>query len=65
MFVGGFDSLFRAGKNYYLQVFLEECKYVIKEKKIHNYITDDMEVSDSDEVNSDKKILEKIQIKKV
>ena len=65
MFVGSFDSLLRAGKNYYLQVLLEECKYVIKEKKIHNYITDDMEVSDSDEVNSDKKILEKIQIKKV
>ena len=65
LFVGSFDSLFRAGKNYYLQVLLEECKYVIKEKKIHNYITDDMEVSDSDEVNSDKKILEKIQIKKV
>ena len=65
MFVGSFDSLFRADKNYYLQVLLEECKYVIKEKKIHNYITDDMEVSDSDEVNSDKKILDKIQIKKV
>ena len=64
MFVGGFDSLFRAGKNYYLQVFLEECKYVIKEKKIHNYITDDIEISDSDEVNSDKKIPEKIQTKK-
>ena len=46
-------------------MLLEECKYVIKEKKIHNYITDDMEVSDSDEVNSDKKILDKIQIKKV
>ena len=65
MFVDGFDSLFRAGKNYYLQVFLEECKYVIKEKKIHNYITDDIEISDSDEVNSDKKIPEKIQTKKV
>ena len=27
------DSVFRTGKNYYPQVFLEECKYVIKEKK--------------------------------
>ena len=26
------DSVFRAGKNYY-QVFLKECKYVVKEKK--------------------------------
>ena len=28
------DSVFRTGKNYYLQVFLEECKYVVKEKKV-------------------------------
>ena len=27
------DPVFRTGKNYYPQVFLEECKYVIKEKK--------------------------------
>ena len=26
------DSVFRTGKNYYLQVFLEECKYVVKKK---------------------------------
>ena len=26
------DSVFRTGKNYYPQVFLEECKYVAKEK---------------------------------
>ena len=30
------NSAFRTDKNYYLQVFLLECKYVIKEKKIHN-----------------------------
>ena len=28
------DSIFRTGKNYYPQVFLEECKYVVKEKKV-------------------------------
>ena len=28
------DSVFRTGKNYYPQVFLEECKHVIKEKSI-------------------------------
>ena len=27
------DSLFKIGKNYYPQVSLEECKYVVKEKK--------------------------------
>ena len=26
------NSAFRAGKNYYHQVFLEECKYVVTEK---------------------------------
>ena len=28
------NSVFRTGKNYYPQVFLEECKYVVKEKKV-------------------------------
>ena len=37
------DSVFRRGKNYYLQVFLEECKYVIsKKKKLSEYITDNL-----------------------
>ena len=27
------DSVFRIGQNYYPQMFLEECKYVVKEKK--------------------------------
>ena len=48
-------------KTYYPQVFLEECKYVIKEKKIHKYIIDNVKISsDSDEEtlgkNSDGKI---------
>ena len=45
------DSIFRTGKNWYPQVFLEECKYFIKEKKIPKYIIDDIEIS-SDEENS-------------
>ena len=28
------DSIFRTGKNYYRQDYFEECKYVVKEKKI-------------------------------
>ena len=49
------DSVYKKGKNYYVQVFLEECKYVFKEKKMPNYITDDIEISsdDSDRKNSD------------
>ena len=57
-------------KTYYPQVFL-----VIKEKKIHKYIIDDVKISsDSDEEtlgknsdckkNSDEEILEKIQMEK-
>ena len=34
------DSVYRTGKNYYPQVLLEECKYVAKEKKMPEYITD-------------------------
>ena len=55
------DSVFRAGKNYYLQVFLEEWKYVVKEKKMLKCIIKDIEISsdesykkDSDEENTDK-----------
>ena len=37
-------SVFRTSKNYYPQAFLEECKYIIKEKKIPKYITEDIEI---------------------
>ena len=48
------NFVFRTGKNYYPQVFLEECQYVVKEKKIPKYIIDDIEISsDSDRENSD------------
>ena len=54
------NSAYRTGKNYYFQVFLVECKYVIKEKKNHNYVIDNVKIStDSDE----KTLLEKIIIK--
>ena len=48
------DSVFRTGKNYYPQVFLEEDKYIVKEKKMTKYITDAIEMysDDSDEENS-------------
>ena len=39
-------------KNYYLQLFLEECKYVVNEKKINILMTTS---DDSDKDISDKK----------
>ena len=36
------DSVSRTGKNYYPQVFLE-CKYIVNEKKMPEYITDNTE----------------------
>ena len=59
------NSVFRTDKNYYPHMFLEECKYVIKEKKMPKYIIKDIEISsygfdkedsyveNSDEENSD------------
>ena len=48
------NSVFRTSKNYYPEMFLEECKYVVKSKNMSKYIIDDMEIfSDSDRENSD------------
>ena len=45
------NSVFKTGKNYYPQVYLEECKYVVKEKKILKYIIGNIEISsDSDKM---------------
>ena len=43
-----FDSIFvDSGNKYYSQIFLEECKYAIK--KIVNTITEELELSESDD----------------
>ena len=49
------DSVHRKDIDYYRQVFLEEYKYVVREKKMSSYITDDINISsdDSDRENSD------------
>ena len=39
------DSVFKMGKNYYTQVFLEECKYTVKEKEATRNIAEDFEIS--------------------
>ena len=54
------EPVFRTGKNYYPQGFLEKRKYATKEKKMPRYIIEDIEISSdesdkevSDEENSD------------
>ena len=45
------NSALKKDKNYYLQVFLKECKYI--EKKVVRHIIDDLESSSDDSDNSD------------
>ena len=68
------DSVYEKDNEYYSQVLLEDCTYVVKKKKIHNQIIDYVEISsDSNEEdllekkieyeeNSDEEIMEKIQM---
>ena len=39
------DFILKKDKNYYPQVFLGECKYIDKEKKMTRYLTNDLEIS--------------------
>ena len=43
------DSVIRLNKKYYPQTLLEECKYVMRNKKIENLINDDLDLSSSDQ----------------
>ena len=43
------DSVAKVGKKYYPQVFLEECKYVKRKNEMMNCISDDIEITSSDE----------------
>ena len=45
------DLLFGMGKCYYPRMFLEECKYIVNERKVNRHITKDLETSSD---NSDK-----------
>ena len=47
------DSVIKANKKYYLQTFLEECKYVQEKIKTENYIDEDLEKSKSDSDSND------------
>ena len=44
------DSIFvNSNKEYYLQIFLEECKYAIKDRKIINRINEVLRLNESDD----------------
>ena len=48
------EPVFKMGKNYYPQIFLEECKqYVVKENKISKFINDELEICSSDEASEE------------
>ena len=47
------DSVIRANKKYYPQTLLEECKSVIKMKKMENLINNDLDLSSSDESDNE------------
>ena len=47
------DSVIKSNKEYYPQTFLEECKYVQEKIKTENYTDEDLEKSDSNEVEFD------------
>ena len=48
------DSVIKANKKYYPQIFLEECKYIQEKIKIENYINEDFENSESDSDSNNK-----------
>ena len=49
------DSVLKNDDKYYPQVLLEKCKYIIKEKKKHSYIEEELEnSSDESDEESDK-----------
>ena len=42
------DFIVKMGKSYSLQVFLEKYKYIVKEKKISRFISDELDASSDD-----------------
>ena len=56
------NSVYRKAENYYPQVFLEKCKYVVKEKTMSTFIIDDIEISfgDFDKEDSDEENIKEI-----
>ena len=54
LFVILLDSIFaNSHKEYYSQMFLKECKYVVKNKKIMNNINEEVKLDESDDEYND------------
>ena len=47
------DSVIRVNKKCYPQTLLEECKYVIRKNKMENLISDDLDLSSSDQSDNE------------
>ena len=43
------SALVNSNKEYYPQIFLEECKYAIKDRKIVNLTNEDLKLNKSDD----------------
>ena len=48
------DSIFLdSNKEYYLQMFLEECKYAMKDRKIINTVNEPLKLKESDDESNE------------
>ena len=47
------ESIFKMGKNFYPQWFLEKCTYIGKEKEVTRHVTEELEISSNDSDKSD------------
>ena len=43
------DSVVKIGNDYYSQIFLEECKYTVKKKKVIDAINEELNLDESDD----------------
>ena len=50
------DSIYKQGKNYHSQVYVEECKYAIAENQRCNILIDDDDDDDDDDDGGQKKV---------
>ena len=53
MFIWNIIRLNLKNKEYYPQIFLEECRYLIKNRKMINTIKEDLELNESDDESDD------------
>ena len=47
------DSIIRVNKKYNPQIFLQECKYVIRKNKMENFVNNDLDLKSSDESDNE------------